>query len=371
MRLKLYRAASVAEAMALVRSDLGAEALILSTRRVANGIELTAALEPADLPDDAFSPPASPPSPAPIETRDEPPRPPTQPQQSGATTPKTLAFHGIPASLAARLGGPDLAASLRAALRFGLLPISDHGPPLLLVGMPGAGKTLSIARLATRLVLAGLKPMVITADGRRAGAAEELAAYTRLLGIGLVVASTPGTLVRALAERQPGTPVLIDTAGINPFAPAELAELGALATSAQAACVLVMPAGQDFAEAAEQAIAFGSLEARHLLPTRLDLTRRLGSILAAAAAADLILTEAGTGTGATDGLTPLTPEFLAERLALASPGSTPPPQAPIPPITPPTATPPVPWAPPKRAGAAMHGAAPPKQTGYADDGYRN
>jgi hypothetical protein len=36
--------------------------------------------------------------------------------------------------------------------------------------------------------------------------------------------------------------------------------------------------------------------------------------LGAAAASDLILTEAGIGTGATDGLTPLTPEFLAGRI---------------------------------------------------------
>jgi flagellar biosynthesis protein FlhF len=156
--------------------------------------------------------------------------------------------------------------------------------------------------------------MVITADGRRAGAAEELAAYTRLLGIGLVVASTPATLARALAQRQPNMPVLIDTAGINPFGEAELSDLRAIASSAKAACVLVMPAGQDLAEATEQAEAFAPLGARHLLPTRLDLTRRLGSILGAAAAADLILTEAGIGTGATDGLTPLTPEFLADRI---------------------------------------------------------
>jgi flagellar biosynthesis protein FlhF len=288
--------------MALVRAELGQDALILSTRRVAQGVELTAALEEEEEVEAAFS---SPPLPAPER------------HQLPAAAPEAaqgLLFHGIPASLAARLAGPDLAQSLRSALRFGMLPLVHDGPPLLLAGTPGAGKTLSVARLATRLVLAGLQPLVITADGRRAGAAEELAAYTRLLGIGLVVASTPATLTRALAQRQPGTPVLIDTTGINPHAEAELADLRALTQAAQASCVLVMPAGQDLAEATEQAQAFVPLGIRHLLPTRLDLTRRLGSILGVAAAADLILTEAGVGTGATDGLMPLTPEFLAERL---------------------------------------------------------
>jgi flagellar biosynthesis protein FlhF len=108
--------------------------------------------------------------------------------------------------------------------------------------------------------------------------------------------------------------VLIDNPGINPFAEAELANLMELARVSKSSCVLVMPAGQDVAEASEQAHAFAPLGARHLLPTRLDMTRRLGSLLGVAATADLILTEAGIGTGATDGLTPLTPEFLAERL---------------------------------------------------------
>jgi hypothetical protein len=50
-----------------------------------------------------------------------------------------------------------------------------------------------------------------------------------------------------------------------------------------------------------------------MLPTRLDIVRRLGGVLAAAATG-LALTEGGVGTGATDGLVPLTPQFLAERL---------------------------------------------------------
>ncbi len=302
MRLKLYRAATTAEAMALVRDEFGADALILSSRRVAQGVEITAALDQADIPD-LPPPPAVPPVAVLAQVAEAP----------------NFAFHGIPPALAARLAAPDLATALRAVLRFGPLPIERDGPPLILVGLPGAGKTLSVARLATRMVLAGETPMVITADGRRAGAAEELAAYTRLLGIGLVVASTPQTLVRALMQRAPGTTVLIDTAGISPFAEPELRDLASLVDAAAATPVLVMPAGQDFSEATEQAQAFAPVGVQHLLPTRLDLARRLGSLLGAATAADLILTEAGTGAGASDGLTPLSPEFLAARLGIGPP----------------------------------------------------
>src|SRR6516165_8047354 len=48
MRLKLYRAPAMADAMAQVRAELGEDALILATRRVGDGVEVTAAQEPGD-----------------------------------------------------------------------------------------------------------------------------------------------------------------------------------------------------------------------------------------------------------------------------------------------------------------------------------
>jgi flagellar biosynthesis protein FlhF len=163
-------------------------------------------------------------------------------------------------------------------------------------------------------VLGGTLPMVVTADGKRAGATEQLAAFTRLLGIDLIVASHPVTLGRALARRQDAAPVLIDAPGCDPFDAAQVEELTALANTASARIVLVLPGGMDTAEAADLAAAYAATGATQLSATRLDLARRLGGILAAAAAGRLALTEAGIGAGAADGLVPLTPAFLAERL---------------------------------------------------------
>jgi len=49
MRLRLFRAATTPDALARVRKELGPDALILSTRRVTDGVEITAALEPLQL----------------------------------------------------------------------------------------------------------------------------------------------------------------------------------------------------------------------------------------------------------------------------------------------------------------------------------
>jgi flagellar biosynthesis protein FlhF len=292
MRLKIYRGPTLADVMAQARNELGAEALILSTRRTAAGMELTAALE---QPEEEL-PPAPP-----------PPQPPREDN--------LLAWHGIPDPIARRLAAGPLERTLPTVLRFGQLPLGTDEPPLLLTGPPGAGKTLTIARLATRLVLNGTQPLVITADGRRAGAPEELAAYTRLLGLSLIVADQPSTLMRALRHRPPGTPVLIDTGGVNPFEGEPMDVIQALTTAAAATAVLVLPAGLDALEAADQAAAFADTGVRHFIPTRLDIARRLGSVIAAAAAGAFTLTEAGTGPGANDGLTALTPATLAARLA--------------------------------------------------------
>lgn len=291
MRLKLYRATDITAAMALVRADLGPEALILSTRRVSEGVEVTAALEAAAP--EASAPPA-------LDT----------------ARIAALNWHGVPSRVVDALPPGRLADALPAALAFGALPVGAAAP-LLLVGPPGAGKTLTTAKLATRLVLAGRKPLVVTADGLRAGAPEQLAAYTRLLGLTLVVASTPVPLGRAMARRQDDTPVLIDTAGLDPFDPSARDELQSLAAAAGAVTVLVLPAGLDPAEAHELADAFAEAGASLLVATRLDLCRRLGGVLAAAAAG-LILTEAGVGPGAADGLQPLTPALLADRLTIPS-----------------------------------------------------
>jgi flagellar biosynthesis protein FlhF len=287
MRIKVLRAARMSEALAQLRAELGEEAVILSTRRVAGGVEVTAAEAPDDEPL-MIAPDAAP---------------------RARPLPPALARHNLPQALASRLAEGPLAAALGGVLGFAALPDAA----LLLAGPPGAGKTLTAAKLATRWVMEGVRPLLVTADGRRAGAAEQLAAFARVLGLPLAVASSPGALAKAVQRRAAGQRVIVDLPGCDPFDPAAARQLSALLAAVPGAPLLVLPAGLDAEEAAETARAFALLGCRHLLPTRLDAARRLGGVLSAAAAG-LALTEAGTGQDAAGGLTPITPDWLAARL---------------------------------------------------------
>ncbi|MBR0657603.1 flagellar biosynthesis protein FlhF [Plastoroseomonas arctica] len=238
MQMKQFRGALLADAMASIRAELGDGAVILAMRRNASGVEVTDALEPEEpvliLPDAPTAPP---------------------PKAEG-----TLGFHNLPPWLAERLTGPSLERQLAATFTFAPLP--DGGArPLLLAGPPGAGKTLTCAKLAARCVLAGQAPLILTTDGKRAGAAEQLSAFTRLLGLTLALAPNAATLFKALSRRPEGQPALIDTAGCDPLDPAQAAALSRLAEAAHAEIVAVIPAGMDPGEAGD--LAEGSSHSAH------------------------------------------------------------------------------------------------------------
>jgi len=307
MRLRTFTAKTMPEAMARVRDELGADAIILSTGCVAGGISVTAALDQGEAP-----------APAAVETI------PSADDWFEALH-ETLAAHGTPAPLLERvltgalernLPDPHLALAGGLAAAFSFAPLSERprNRPLMLVGPPGAGKTISIAKLATRAVLAGLKPTVVSTDTVRAGGIAQLESFICMLGVELQRADSTAQLGKRVAAAGESGPILIDSAGINPYSASDRGELAAFLVAAGAEPVLVLPAGGDIFDATEIAQAFATLGATRLLTTRLDMVHRLGSQLAAADAAQLSFCDASLSPDIARGLTPLNPAALARLL---------------------------------------------------------
>lgn len=312
MRLRIFHGSTMAEAMREVRDELGPEAIIVSTHRArrGHGVRITAAIERLAGDDGNGAAPTGP----------EP--------DADHPIAQTLAYHGVPPVLAAALcrsvaghGEGDLAGALAQALdqSFSFVPLDRAPPrPLMLVGPPGAGKTVTTAKLAARAAMAGHPVEVVTTDTIRAGGVDQLSAFTKLLKVPLTTADTPAELGQALTGHRHGTATFVDTPGTNVFNPREFVDLRDFSDGLGLDLALVLAAGGDAAESAELAEAFAALGPGRLIVTRLDVSRRLGALLAAADAAQLTLGEAGASPFVGHGLTTIDPSALA-RLLMSDP----------------------------------------------------
>lgn len=95
--------------------------------------------------------------------------------------------------------------------------ILDKGGVYALVGPTGVGKTTTTAKLAARCVLkhGPSKVALITTDGYRIGAHEQLRIYGRILGVSVYLVKDALELQQTLSELQHKHLVLIDTMGMS------------------------------------------------------------------------------------------------------------------------------------------------------------
>ena len=184
----------------------------------------------------------------------------------------------------------------------------------MLVGAPGAGKTLTAAKMAARASMAGLEVAVITTDTERAGGRQQLEAFTDLMDIELKIAKSPTMLKELLLETKQADQVIIDTASTNPFDQDALKSLAKYASMAELEILLTLPAGGDAEESGEIARIFTQIGATRVIPTRIDVARRMGSILSAAHLGGLVFTDMSATAKVADGLTSLTPKRLTQLL---------------------------------------------------------
>lgn len=322
MRLKSFYANTVTEAMKMIRDSLGEDAVIVATREEGpgKGVRVTAALDSDSF--DSFS----------DFDREETETGWLQYDQEeeaeggiAEALTDVMLKHSVPEeiidqviSCATVVGLEQPHIALTAALEhlyvFRPLPQIRTDKTFMLVGPPGSGKTLCAAKLAARAAIAGQKVGIVTTDTLRAGGFEQLTAFTNILGVTLHKAKDANALRAWLAASEDADFRIIDTGGFNPFLSGEMRDLARLISAGNIEPLLVTPAGADAEECGEIARIYASLGVRHMLPTRLDIGRRLGGLLSAAHYGGLIFAEASNTPGVADGLFPLSPDRLANLL---------------------------------------------------------
>jgi flagellar biosynthesis protein FlhF len=305
MRLKTLQASTMAEAMKMVRDELGPDAIIVSTSEGGRGgVRITAAVETPD-PE--------------LDLRD--------PEPDGALIDRiagALDNHCVPRPLADKIvgiacdrGASDLLQTLAGALdlMFDFKPLAHAATrqPVLIYGPPGAGKTSAMAKLAARAVVEHARVTMISTDTVRAGALQQLEIYGKRLNVPVKAAQEPEELAQLVAGLA-GQFVLIDTTSVNPYVAQDMVRIRRIVDAVPAEGVLVMSAGREPLEARDMAAEFRKLSPARLLVTGLDMSRRLGGILSALEASGAAFAEISAMPDIVDGLRPVNPVMLARLL---------------------------------------------------------
>ena len=316
MRMKLFSAATLDDAMALMRAELGQDAVVLSTRNEPGCVEVRAAVERALNPRFA----------APVFAESRP--------NFDATTRNrmedVMRWHGAPdafAEIVAQAGirlmggsadpGPALAAGLEGVLAFAPL----HPEPrrsVLLVGPPGGGKTSVAARLALMRAedRPGFRP--VCADFEAVGGHARLSAYVGRADVPVYRTASSLQNYLGVAHNQDRA-MVIDAPAFNPVNSDDMSRLRDLVRVIDAEPVLVLSAEGHPQDLEDNARAFAAVGVRRVVLTKLDAVRRRGGVFAAISSSRLSIAQLSLTHSVKGGLIPATPLRISRLLLESAP----------------------------------------------------
>jgi flagellar biosynthesis protein FlhF len=352
MKIKRFQARNMREAMNRVRQELSGDAVILESRRLADGVEVVAAVDYDETPAQQTlravqaaepPPPAAPRpqyAPSPVAASPWSPSPRSGDSELAALRREIAEVKSLIQSQLAGLSWsrekmqqPQRAGLFRALLGLGLepalarelsaeagteadadqakrgvlnglarkLPVLPREPlidtaggqqVLALVGPTGVGKTTTIAKLAARYAERhGSRDIaLISTDHYRIGAQEQLFHYGRLLGVPVQTARDAGELESLIGRLADRRLILIDTAGMGPRDRLLSNQLSLLRPLAgKLSSYLVMPGGASGGDCDHIVAQFRATPLAGCILTKLDEATRIGAALSAAVRHQLAL----------------------------------------------------------------------------------
>ena len=158
---------------------------------------------------------------------------------------------------------------------------------MILVGPTGVGKTTTLAKLAANFSIGdktrhNLSVVLITIDGYRIGAKEQLEKYSNVMGLPCFSATEFDELKKIIDMNSDGTDLfLIDTIGKSPRNMVQLGEMKMLldACGTVADFHLVVAATTKSSDLAEILRQFESFNYRSVIVTKMDETVRTGNVV--------------------------------------------------------------------------------------------
>ncbi len=176
-----------------------------------------------------------------------------------------------------------MTAILNTLFKFYHLNYSNYNMQhLMLSGPVGVGKTVTLTKIATELLVCKKRVELILTDYLRAGSIEQMQAYASAINVPLHLINNPTELAKKLERANANNNdvvYLIDTPSTNCLNSSETTKLQEFVLAAKLSPILVLSAGGDSYEMIETAGAFRNFGCSRLMMTRFDATRRLGGLL--------------------------------------------------------------------------------------------
>ena len=290
MRIKNFIANDMQEALREVRSLLGEDAIIISNEIIDGKVHIRAATD--EFEEISFD-------------EDENPQLDFRYFDDGALR-ESLDYHCVLELVKERI----LSRTREHGLDKAFSMLFDYQPLLnnrcnvkMFLGTPGSGKSTAIAKAATMIKLKGKTSCIISVDNIRAGANKQLEAFADILDTDFLFCKGEKSLYLTVEKaKNQFDYVLIDTPGINPFIQDDVNGLLPFVEAVKADKILALDASKNTNEAIDIAEIFVQLGARFLLPTRMDLTRRMGAILSVSNCCELSFCAASVSSSIAKGL---------------------------------------------------------------------
>ncbi|WP_372868564.1 flagellar biosynthesis protein FlhF [Planomicrobium okeanokoites] len=373
MRLKTYIVQNVSEALPMIKRDLGADALILNTKKVKTGgfigffqkerLEVTAAVEAQPKKKKAAS--KAPEEAAAVQKASVPvpPSPIAAPEDSNPHLTgdlinelkgikqfmmQSMQEDHLPASLKPlnqRLSSQEVTKEIQSEILAKMMltigqqpdisaaqihrmakteivrliglhqqkPVLKDPEIICFIGPTGVGKTTTIAKIAADLLLReGKKVGLITSDTYRIAAVEQLKTYAGILNIPIQVVDSAEDLNRAMAELAACDIILMDTAGRNYQQKQYIDDLEALLADKNKIQInLVLSLTAKYEDMKKIIDNFQTIRMDQLLLTKQDETSSSGAILNLIYHYSIPVTYIANGQNVPDDILTATPELIA------------------------------------------------------------
>jgi flagellar biosynthesis protein FlhF len=212
----------------------------------------------------------------------------------------------------------------RLALELRKRITTTHGIPVysgvprwvVFCGPTGVGKTTTLAKISAHYAIhEKVRVALATTDTYRVGATEQLKIYAQIIGVPLKVIDDKKTAWETMQEYSQYDLIFMDTAGNSPFNSRQIKELREILQVIKPfETILVLGAPTPLEDLRYSVAGFSSLSPTSLIFTKLDETRRFGSMLSLILETGLPVSYLTHGQNVPDDFTVATPGGIVELL---------------------------------------------------------